>query len=218
MTLAIFDLDNTLLDGDSDYLWGEFLIENNIVDDTYHRKNQNFYDQYLAGTMDILDFLIFQLRLLTDNSPENLHKWREQYLQNKIDPIILRAGQKLVASHKQQGDEILIITATNNFIAKPIAKKLEIANLISTEIEFIDGSYTGIITGTPSYQGGKIIRLNKLLERRHFDLNGSYFYSDSYNDISLLELVDYPVVVDADTKLRSIAINLGWKLSSLRHI
>ena len=217
MALAIFDLDNTLLNCDSDYLWGEFLVENDIVDDTHHRKNNNFYDQYLAGKMDILEFLIFQLRTLADNSPENLYKWRKQYLQNKINPIILRAGQKLIASHKQQGDEILVITATNSFIAMPIAKKLEIQNLISTEVEFIDGSYSGRITSIPSYQGGKIIRLNKWLECRHFDLRGSYFYSDSYNDISLLRLVDHPVVVDADDKLKSIAIKLGWKLSSLRH-
>lgn len=218
MALAIFDLDNTLLDGDSDYLWGEFLVENNIVNNTYHRKNIYFYEQYLAGTMDILEFLIFQLEPLSNNSPENLHKWRELYLQNKIDPIILQAGQELIASHKKQGDKILIITATNSFIATPIAKKLKIFNLISTEVEFIDGSYTGIITGIPSYHGGKVIHLNKWLECRHYDLKGSYFYSDSHNDISLLNLVDHPVVVDADPKLESIAINLGWKISSFRHI
>ena len=218
MALAIFDLDNTLLFGDSDYLWGEFLVENDIVDVAYQRKNEYFYDQYFAGTMDIFEFMAFQLEPLAYKSPEYLHGWRNQYLQEKIDPIILRAGRELIAYHKQQGDETLIITATNSFIAMPITKKLKISNLISTEVEFIDGYYTGIIISIPSYQGGKIIRLNQWLDSRDLDLDGSCFYSDSYNDISLLSLVDYPIAVDADAKLKSMAINQGWKLSSLRHI
>jgi len=217
MALAIFDLDNTLLGGDSDYLWGEFLVENNIVDGIAHQqKNQDFYDQYLAGTMDIFEFLAFQLKPLADNSLEDLYQWREQYLQEKIDPIILQAGLALIKQHQQQGDETLIITATNSFITAPIAEKLGIPNLIATEPEMVDGLYTGNVAGTPSYQAGKVTRLHQWLEGHHLNLEGSYFYSDSHNDIPLLELVDHPVAVDADIQLQAVATQLGWKTLSLR--
>ena len=217
MALAIFDLDNTLLGGDSDYLWGEFLVENNIVDGAaFQQKNQEFYDQYLAGTMNIFEFLAFQLKPLADNSLEDLYQWREQYLQEKIDPIILQAGRELIASHQQQGDETLIITATNSFITAPIADKLGIPNLIATEAEMVNGRYTGQVAGTPSYQAGKVTRLHQWLEGHHLDLEGSYFYSDSHNDIPLLDLVDYPVAVDADAKLQAAAAEQGWKTLSLR--
>lgn len=217
MALAIFDLDNTLLGGDSDYLWGEFLVEKNIVDgDYYQQKNQDFYDQYLAGTMDIFEFLAFQLKPLADNTLNDLHQWREQYLKEKIDPIILQAGRELIIHHQQQGDETLIITATNSFITAPIAEKLGIPNLIATEPEMINGSYTGKVAGTPSYQAGKVTRLHQWLEGHHLDLEGSYFYSDSHNDIPLLELVDSPVAVDADDKLQATAAERGWKTLSLR--
>lgn len=218
MALAIFDLDNTLLGGDSDYLWGEFLVENNVVDGGfYQQKNQDFYDQYLAGTMDIFEFLAFQLKPLADNSLENLVQWREQYLQEKIDPIILQAGRELIQHHQQQGDETLIITATNSFITAPIAEKLGIPNLIATEPEMVDGLYTGNVAGTPSYQAGKVTRLNQWLDGHHLNLEGSYFYSDSHNDIPLLELVDHPVAVDADANLQAVATKQGWQVISLRH-
>ncbi len=217
MALAIFDLDNTLLGGDSDYLWGEFLVEKNIVDgDYYQQKNQDFYDQYLAGTMDIFEFLAFQLKPLADNTQDDLLQWREQYLKEKIDPIILQAGRALIQQHQQQGDETLIITATNSFITAPIAEKLGIPNLIATEPEMVNGLYTGNVAGTPSYQAGKVTRLHQWLEGHHLDLKGSYFYSDSHNDIPLLELVDYPVAVDADNKLHATATKRGWKTLSLR--
>ena len=173
MTLAIFDLDNTLLDGDSDYLWCEFLVENNLIAGVdYQQKNQKFYNQYLTGTMDIFEFLTFQLKPLADNSLENLHLWREQYLRKKIDPIILQGGRELISSHQQQGDETLIITATNSFITAPIAKKLGIVNLIATEPEMIDAVYTGNVFGIPSYQAGKITRLNRWLKIHGFDFKG----------------------------------------------
>jgi HAD superfamily hydrolase (TIGR01490 family) len=218
MALAIFDLDNTLLGGDSDYLWGEFLVENNIVDGAaYQQKNQDFYDQYLDGTMDIFEFLAFQLKPLADNSLDDLYQWREQYLKEKIDPIILKAGRDLIQHHQQQGDETLIITATNSFITAPIAEKLGIENLIATEPEVVNGLYTGNVAGTPSYQAGKVTRLHQWLEGHDLDLEGSYFYSDSHNDIPLLELVDYPVAVDADDNLQAVATKQGWKVISLRH-
>jgi len=217
MALAIFDLDNTLLGGDSDYLWGEFLVENNIVDaKSYQQANQDFYDQYLAGTMDIFEFSAFQFKPLADNSIADLNRWRQQYLAEKINPIMLPAARELIAKHQQQGDTLLIITATNRFITAPIAEKLGIPNLIATEPEMVDGLYTGNVAGTPSYQAGKVTRLHQWLEGHHLNLEGSYFYSDSHNDIPLLELVDHPVAVDADIQLQAVATQLGWKTLSLR--
>jgi len=217
MALAIFDLDNTLLGGDSDYLWGEFLVENKLVDGPrYQQANQDFYDQYLAGTMDIFEFLAFQLKPLADNSLTDLYQWREQYLTEKIAPIMLPAAQALIAKHQQQGDTLLIITATNQFITAPIAEQLAIPHLIATEAEMIDGVYTGKVAGTPSYQQGKVSRLNKWLKEQGLTLEGSYFYSDSHNDLPLLKLVDHPIAVDADPKLQAIAKQHGWPLLSLR--
>jgi len=210
-------LDNTLLGGDSDYLWGEFLVENKLVDsENYQRANQDFYDQYLAGTMDIFEFLEFQLKPLADNSPDDLARWRTQYLAEKIDPIILPAAQKLIARHRQQGDTLLIITATNNFITAPIAKKLGIPHLIATEAEMIDGLYTGNVAGTPSFQHGKVERLQDWLSIQNQTLAGSYFYSDSHNDLPLLNMVDHPIAVDPDPTLLAIAKQHDWQTISLR--
>ncbi|NQY27301.1 MAG: HAD family hydrolase [Piscirickettsiaceae bacterium] len=217
MALAIFDLDNTLLGGDSDYLWGEFLVEQNIVDtDSYQRINQDFYDQYLAGTMDIFEFSAFQFKPLADNTMADLLRWREQYLAEKIAPIILPAARELIAKHQQQGDTLLIITATNSFITAPIASQLAIPNLIATEAEMINGVYTGNVSGTPSYQQGKVTRLQEWLIVHNQTLDDSYFYSDSHNDLPLLELVGHPIVVDADAKLLAIAKQRDWKILSLR--
>jgi len=217
MALAIFDLDNTLLGGDSDYLWGEFLVENNLVDgESYQQANQDFYDQYLAGTMDIFEFSAFQLKPLADNAPADLIRWRTQYLAEKIEPIILPAAQQLIEHHRQRGDTLLIITATNNFITTPIAKKLGIPHLIATEAEMIDGLYTGHVVGTPSYQQGKVERLQDWLRSQNQTLTGSYFYSDSHNDLPLLNMVEHPVAVDSDPKLFAIAQQQGWQTISLR--
>jgi len=217
MALAIFDLDNTLLGGDSDYLWGEFLVENNYVDaQSYQQANQDFYDQYLAGTMDIFEFLAFQLKPLADHSMAELLRWREDYLAKKIQAIMLPAAQELINKHQQQGDTLLIITATNSFITAPIAKQLNIPHLIATEPELVMGRYTGSVAGTPSYQQGKVTRLNEWLEQQNINLEGSYFYSDSHNDLPLLELVAHPIAVDADPKLLAIAKQQGWQSISLR--
>jgi HAD superfamily hydrolase (TIGR01490 family) len=217
MALAIFDLDNTLLSGDSDYLWGQFIVENNIVDGAwYQQANQDFYDQYLAGTMDIFEFLAFQLKPLADNSLVDLYRWRNQYLAEKIDPILLLEGRSFIAQHQQQGDTLLIITATNSFITTPIAEKLGIQNLIATEPEIVDGVYTGKVAGTPSYQQGKVERLMDWLNKHSQTLEGSYFYSDSHNDLPLLNLVDHPIAVDPDPKLQAIAQQKDWKILSFR--
>jgi HAD superfamily hydrolase (TIGR01490 family) len=217
MALAIFDLDNTLLGGDSDYLWGEFLVENELVNgENYQRANQEFSDQYLAGTLDIFEFLAFQLKPLADNNPADLDRWRTQYLAEKIDPIILPAAQKLIAHHRQRGDTLMIITATNSFITTPIALKLGIPHLIATEAEMINGLYTGNVAGTPSFQHGKVERLQEWLRNENQTLTGSYFYSDSHNDLPLLSIVEHPIAVDSDPKLFAIAQQQGWQTISLR--
>jgi HAD superfamily hydrolase (TIGR01490 family) len=217
MALAIFDLDNTLLGGDSDYLWGEYLVENKHVDGlNFQQANQDFYDQYVAGTMDIFEFLAFQLKPLADNDISVLEQWRADYLKQKIDPILLPAAHKLIEKHVQQNDTLLIITATNRFITAPIADKLAIPNLIATEPEMVDGQYTGAVAGTPSFQQGKVTRLNAWLAENQHSLEGSYFYSDSHNDLPLLELVTHPVAVDPDPQLTTAAKHNNWPIISLR--
>lgn len=217
MALAIFDLDNTLLGGDSDYLWGRYLAENGIVDpQSYHDTNLAFYHDYQAGNLDINAFLQFVFEPLAKNSMQDLLNWRTDYLQQKILPIILPKGRELIEYHRQQGDILLIITATNSFLTTPIAELLGIDNLIATDPEMIDGRYTGQVLGVPSFQNGKVVRLQHwLLEHQH-DLQGSYFYSDSHNDLPLLEQVDTPIAVDPDDKLAEIARQRDWKILSLR--
>ncbi len=217
MALAIFDLDNTLLAGDSDYLWGQYLSEKSYVDaESYQQTNQDFYDQYLAGTMDIYEFLNFQFKPLADTPLDVLHHWRDDYLKTKIDPIILPAARELIAQHKQRGDVLLIISATNDFITAPIAEKLGIENLIATQAEMINERYTGKVKGTPSYQQGKVTRIQTWLQDNQQTLADSYFYSDSHNDLPLLKLVDHPVAVDPDPKLHLFATENDWRIISLR--
>jgi len=217
MALAIFDLDNTLLGGDSDFLWGRYLCENAIVDaEDYRRANEHYYEQYQRGSLDIAEFLAFVFKPLATNSIEQLEAWREAYLEQKIKPIILPAAEALIEKHRAQGDTLLIITATNSFLTAPIADMLGIDQLIATEPELVDGRYTGRVSGTPSFQQGKVERLNSWLKQHEHNLEGSIFYSDSHNDIPLLELVDTAVAVDPDPKLQAVAESQGWKILSLR--
>ena len=217
MALALFDLDNTLLDGDSDYLWGCFLVEHGIVDgEVYESENRRFYDQYLQGSLDIHEFLRFQLKPLATHTRAQLEQWREKYLSEKIDPILLSKARDLLEQHRARGDERLIITATNRFITEPIARRYGVSHLLATEPEIIDGEYTGGVTGTPCFRAGKVERLHAWLQQHHQDLDGSWFYSDSHNDLPLLEQVDHPVAVDPDDTLKSHARRLGWPVISLR--
>lgn len=217
MALAIFDLDNTLLGGDSDYLWGRYLAENHIVDpEVYHDTNLAFYQDYQAGRLDINAFLEFVFTPLKENSMSDLLKWRSDYLQQKIAPIMLPKAKALVEQHRQQGDTLLIITATNSFLTAPIAEKLGIENLIATDPQIVDGRFTGKVAGTPSFQHGKVSRLQDWLTAHQQTLDGSIFYSDSQNDLPLLEKVETPVAVDPDETLRQIAGQRGWKILSLR--
>ena len=217
MSLAIFDLDNTLLNGDSDYLWGRYLAAQGVVDgDSYERENQRFYDQYNAGELDIMEFLAFSLRPLAENSPETLLRLQQDFLQRHIRPILMPAARELVDSHRQQGDTLMIITATNRFVTAPIAELIGIPHLLATEPEQQQGRYTGKVSGTPCFQHGKIERLQQWLDENHRDLDGSWFYSDSHNDQPLLEQVSHPVAVDPDDRLRQTAGERGWPIISLR--
>ncbi|AMC99779.1 HAD family hydrolase [Halomonas chromatireducens] len=217
MSLAIFDLDNTLLSIDSDHAWGEFLLEQGAVDpQAYREANDRFMADYNAGTLDIHAFLAVALQPLVDNSPEQLAAWHQQFMASKIEPHILAKGEELVARHRTRGDTLLIITATNRFITGPIAERLGIDHLIAVEPEVVDGRYTGKVSGTPSYREGKVKRLEEWLANKDLTLDGSWFYSDSHNDLPLLELVDHPVAVDPDDTLREVAEQKGWRIISLR--
>ncbi|MDT8387758.1 MAG: HAD family hydrolase [Thiogranum sp.] len=217
MALALFDLDNTLLNGDSDYLWGCFLVEHGIVDgEHYEAENRRFYDQYLEGTLDIHAFLDFQLRPLAAHPRDQLEHWRSEFLATKIEPILLPRATDLLNRHRADGDELLIITATNRFITEPIAERYGVSHLLATEPEIVADRYTGRVIGTPCFQSGKVERLRHWLEANGATLAGSWFYSDSHNDLPLLQQVSNPVAVDPDDKLRLHAQQQGWPVISLR--
>ena len=217
MNLAIFDLDNTLLAGDSDYLWARFLIERGIVDGKdYEAKNQHFYEQYKKGVLDIQEFLRFQLRPLSLFPMAQLDAWHKEFMQDYIVPIMLPAARSLIAEHKARKHTLLIITATNRFVTAPIAEAFGIAHLLATEVEVQNGRYTGRSTGIPCFQEGKVLRLQHWLEQWPNAPEHSWFYSDSHNDLPLLEKVDTPVVVDGDDRLREHAQQHDWKIISLR--
>ncbi len=217
MSLSIFDLDNTLLNGDSDYLWGQFLAEQGIVDgEHYEQQNLAFYEQYKQGSLDIYEFLSFSLKPLSEHSLDKLHQWREQFMQEKILPIILDKARQLVEQHRQQGNTLMIITATNRFVTQPIADNFGIPHLLATDPEMKDEHYTGRVQGTPCFQQGKVTRLQYWLNEHNDNLDDSWFYSDSHNDIPLLDIVTHPVAVDPDDALRQHASSNQWDIISLR--
>jgi HAD superfamily hydrolase (TIGR01490 family) len=217
VSLAIFDLDNTLLAGDSDYLWGQFLVEQGIVDrGHYEASNARFYEDYREGKLDIAAFLRFALKPLADHEPEQLYAWREQFIDDKIKPIMLPQAREKIEAHRTAGDVLLVITATNAFVTEPIVRLYGIEHLLATTPEFSDGRYTGRFTGAPCFQAGKVTRLHDWLKDSGHDLQGSWFYSDSHNDLPLLSLVDHPVAVDPDETLAEHARANGWPVISLR--
>nr|WP_297461785.1 HAD family hydrolase [uncultured Halomonas sp.] len=217
MSLAIFDLDNTLISIDSDHAWGQFLVEQGVVDPVgYHEANEKFLEDYQAGTLDIHAYLALALAPLAANSAEQLAIWHRQFMASMIEPHILPKGEALLAEHRARGDTLLIITATNRFVTGPIAARLGVDELIAVDPEMIEDRYTGRITGTPSFREGKIARLHEWLAEKQLDLDGAWFYSDSLNDLPLLEEVDNPVAVDPDDTLRQAAETRGWPIISLR--
>jgi HAD superfamily hydrolase (TIGR01490 family) len=215
--LAIFDLDNTLIRGDSDHAWGEFVCEKGLVDiQTYRKKNDAFYDDYMKGTLDISSYLRFSLSTLKGRKLEDLNKIREEFLKKHIEPLKLSKAIKLLKMHRDSGDYLLIITATNSFIANPIADMLEVDDVLSSEAEIKSGAYTGEPLGIPCFQEGKVQRLKIWLKENSYSLENSFFYSDSHNDIPLMKIVDNPVAVDADEKLNTYAFEKNWPRISLR--
>ncbi|NOY63610.1 MAG: HAD family hydrolase [Gammaproteobacteria bacterium] len=217
MTLAIFDLDNTLLNGDSDWLWGQFLVEQGIVDgDHYESENLRYYHAYQAGTLDIFEFLAFQLKPLADNNLNTLHQLRDAFMLEKIQPTITVAARELLDRHRQQGDTLMIITATNSFITGPIADELGVEHLLATEPELTNNCYSGKVSGTPCFRDGKVVRLKQWLQIHSCSLDGSYFYSDSHNDLPLLNEVKHPIAVDPDERLKAHAVTMNWPIISLR--
>ena len=218
--LALFDLDNTLLAGDSDYSWSLFLIEQGLLDASSHRaRNEQFYQDYKNGNLDIYKFLEFQLKPLSQHSVAFLDTLHLKFMQEVIRPMMTTKAQDLVNKHQAAGDLCLIITATNSFVTKPIAEAYGIEHLIGTDPEMIDGRYTGGVSGVPSFQAGKVTRINQWLAERQqqlSDFETSYFYSDSHTDLPLMKLVTNPVAVDADETLTEYAKAQHWPHISLR--
>jgi HAD superfamily hydrolase (TIGR01490 family) len=217
VSLAIFDLDNTLISHDSDFLWGQFLVDQGIVDKAYYEaSNARFYAEYKQGNLDIVAFLKFSLQPLAEHQPAQLYQWRQQFVEQVITPFLLPAAFELIEKHRGRGDTLLVITATNRFVTEPIVKLYGIDNLLATTPEFKDGRYTGAFMDVPCFQAGKVILLEQWLKQSGESLTGSYFYSDSHNDLPLLNKVDHPVAVDPDEKLKIAAETNGWPMISLR--
>lgn len=220
MNLALFDLDNTLLHGDSDFEWAQFLIRIGVLDrELFEARNLAFYEQYRAGTLDIQEFLDFQLRPLSRHSRKTLDEWRHQFMREKVMSMITRPARDLVDGHLAAKDVCVIITATNSFVTAPIAHEFGVNHLIATEPEQEHGEFTGRVAGVPSFREGKVIRLENWLSQCGWTMNSfenSTFYSDSLNDLPLLSKVKTPVAVDPDETLLQHARRHGWKVMSLR--
>ena len=220
MNLAIFDLDNTLLNGDSDYNWSLFLIKKGILDQSiYEQKNEEFFKDYQTGSLDIDAYAEFQFKPLRENERLFLNDLRDEYVATVIRPMITKKAKDLVNEHRSQGDQLLIITATNSFITKPIAALFGIEELIGTDLEEINNQFTGKIKGVASFQEGKVTRLNEWLDEKHLTLaqfDKTFFYSDSKNDLPLLRIVSHPVAVNPDATLNTEAKKNNWPIMSLR--
>jgi HAD superfamily hydrolase (TIGR01490 family) len=220
LDLALFDLDNTLLAGDSDYQWGQFLIEEGILDREHHlAQTERYYQDYKDGNLDILAFLEFQLRPLADHPRAYLDALHQRYMERKIRPMMTEKSRALVEKHRQNGDLLVVITATNSFVTAPIAQAFGVENLIATDPEQINGQYTGRVSGLPSFKEGKVTRLLQWLSARNQsleDFGTTWFYSDSHNDLPLMKLVDCPVAVNADPSLTEYAKAHDWPQISLR--
>ena len=220
MNLAIFDLDNTLLDGDSDYNWGIYLVKKGYLDEEeYKVKNQKFFEEYQNGKLDIFAFAEFQFQFLKNNTRKFLNDVRSDYIDEIIKPMVLKKAVDLVSQHKEAGDSLLIITATNSFITKPIGEIFGIENLIGTDPEEHLGEFTGKVKGIPSFKEGKVTRLFDWLDARDFkltDFEKTFFYSDSHNDLALLEVVTNPVVVNGDKILLEKAQEKNWPTLNLK--
>jgi HAD superfamily hydrolase (TIGR01490 family) len=220
VTLCLFDLDHTLLAGDSDYEWGQFLVDRGVLaSEEYEAQNAAFFEQYKAGTLDIHEYLGFALRPLAAHTPEDLARWHAEFMRDRILPMITPRARALVREHLEARELCAVVTATNSFVTAPIAREFGIPHLIATEPESVNGRFTGRVAGTPCFREGKIRRVDEWLAglgRRLEDYAASTFYSDSHNDLPLLERVRRPVAVDPDERLAAEAARRGWPVISLR--
>lgn len=217
MTLVLFDLDNTLIGGDSDYLWGEFLVSENLVDSQiYRQRNEEFYRDYEKGNLDVAAYLRFALTPLAQLSPSVLAETHEKFMRDCIEPIWLPKAEDLIAQHKKSGNQLAVITSTNRFVVEPIVRKLKIDSLICSEPEIVSGQYTGNFVGIPCFAEGKITKINQWLGGDVERLKNSWFYSDSHNDLPLMREVGTPIAVDPDATLAAQAEARAWKIISLR--
>jgi HAD superfamily hydrolase (TIGR01490 family) len=220
VNLTLFDLDNTLLNGDSDFEWSQFLIRIGVLDrELFEARNLAFYDHYKAGTLDIQEFLDFQLKPLSRHARKTLDEWHRQFMREQALGMIPKAARDLVDRHRKAGDVCVIITATNSFVTAPIAREFGIEHLIATEPEHKGGEFTGSVAGIPSFREGKIMRLENWMEQQGWDWNSfadTTFYSDSLNDLPLLAKVKNPIAVNPDDTLRKHAEMRGWKVMNLR--
>jgi HAD superfamily hydrolase (TIGR01490 family) len=217
MALAIFDLDHTLIDGDSDHAWGEFMVNKGLVDaDNYRAQNDQFYADYLAGELDIKVYQEFVLGAVSRFTLDEIQALHREFMATSIKPMRLPKASKLLDKHRRQGDYLLIMTSTNRFITQPIANALGVDHLLATEGKISNQRYTGLMSGTACFAEGKVKRLQEWLGGSGQSLKGSYFYSDSHNDLPLLKLVDHPVAVDPDDKLSQFARKMNWSIISLR--
>ena len=216
MNLALFDLDYTLLTGDSDHAWGQFLVEEGLVDGAeYARSNDYYWGQYKAGTLDIREYLAFTLASIAGKSTIELAPLHQRYMTKKIEPMIGAKALAVLANHTN--DLCAIVTATNAFITAPIAQRFGVDHLIACDVEVVDGRYTGLPIGEPSFRDGKVRRVQEWLaamDKRFADFDRSYFYSDSHNDLALMEAVSDPIAVNPDDSLRSHAEKHGWPIIS----
>ena len=220
MRLALFDLDNTLIACDSDYEWGQFLVDRGVLErEAYEAQNRRYYDQYVAGTLDIHEYLGFALRPLAEHTPSDLARWHGEFMRARILPAITPPARALVRGHQDRGDLCAIITATNSFVTAPIAREFGVGELIATEPELRDGRYTGRVQGIPCFREGKVRRLEEWLAARGRSISQfaeSFCYSDSHNDLPLLRLASRPVAVDPDERLAAEARANGWPVISLQ--
>ncbi|AIZ34770.1 HAD family hydrolase [Pseudomonas sp. K1(2024)] len=217
MRLALFDLDNTLLGGDSDHAWGDYLCERGILDPVaYKDRNDAFYQDYLNGTLDLQAYLAFSMEIFAATEPAQLDQWHREFMRDCVEALIQPKALALLQQHRDAGDHLVIITATNRFVTAPIARRLGVRTLLATECERDGERYTGRSTDIPCFREGKVTRLQRWMLENGYDLQDSYFYSDSLNDLPLLEQVTHPVAVDPDPKLKAEAERRGWPVISLR--
>lgn len=217
MALAIFDLDNTLINGDSDHRWGEFLCAEGLVDPkSFGHENDRFYQDYQAGKLDIQAYLQFALRPLAGRTVGEVAELQQRFIRDYVEPMLLPAAFSLLDKHREQGDKLVIITASNTVITKPIAQRLGVSTLMGCDVEIKEGKFTGASVGIPSFREGKVARLTEWMSTNNYSLDGAWFYSDSHNDVPLLERVDNPVATDPDPQLAELARQRSWPIISLR--